>query len=62
MKAKKRKRKRKKKKRKKREEPKKVWKLTLSMDFYDFWYGILWNSKVCMKFHALVWVIDCLQT
>ena len=33
----------------------KVWKLTLSMDFYDFWYGTLWNSKVCMKFHAIVW-------
>ena len=32
MKAKKRRRKRKKKKRKKREEPRKVWKLTLSMD------------------------------
>ena len=32
------------------------------MDFYDFWYGTLWNSKVCMKFHAIVWVIACLQT
>ena len=62
MKAKKRKRKRKKKKRKKREEPRKVWKLTLSMNFYDFWYGTLWNSKVFMKFHAIVWVIACLQT
>ena len=61
VKAKKRKRKRKKK-RKRREEPRKVWKLTLSMDFYDFWYGTLWNSKVCMKFHEIVWVIACLQT
>ena len=37
-------------------EIKKVWKLTLSVDFYDFWYGymtfvwilgfLVWNSKV----------------
>ena len=68
MKAKKRKRKRKKKKRKKREEPRKVWKLTLSMeimkismdlwhfcmDFYDFWYGSL---EIYMDTCCGLWVV-----
>ena len=33
---------RKKKKRKKREEPKRY-------EFYDFWYGIVWIFRFCMK-------------
>ena len=58
MKAGKRKRKRKKKKRKKREEPRKVWKLTLSMDscmdFYDFWYGFYMESKDLMVLYGIL--------
>ena len=52
--------KKRKRKRKRREETKKE-ESSKGMDFYDFCYGTLWNFKVCMKFHAIVWVIACPQ-
>ena len=53
------KKKRKRKRRRREAKIKKVWIHDFCMDFYDFWYGTLWNSKVCVKFHAIVWVIAC---
>ena len=35
----------------------KVWKLNLSMES-NLEYGfLLWNSKVCMNFHAIGWLL-----
>ena len=33
---------------------KKVWKLTLSMDFYDFWYGFYMESKDIMVLYGVL--------